>query len=97
LTESNIFLEEFPEGLAAALNIDTFTAGIILSLFVIMLCILPIIIAKRGRSNFITEMIIGVVAVSLCMALQWLPLYVGLVINLLVAIALSAKLRDWMG
>lgn len=97
MTNSSIFIEEIPELLATALNTDEFVAGILCSLFLILLVTLPIIIVKRGRSNFITEMILGIVAVSACMAMQWLPLYVGLVINLLVAIALSAKLKGWLG
>lgn len=94
---SDIFLSEIPEAVATALNVDEFTAGILCSLLLMVMFLLPIILAKRGRSNFITELIIGVVVVTLAMALQWLPLYVGLVINLLCAIALSAKLRDWLG
>ena len=63
----------------------------------LLMVLLPIIIAKKGKSNFITEMIVGIVAITFLMAVGWLPLYVGLVINVLVAIALSAKLRDWLG
>lgn len=95
--ESTIFIEAIPELLAEALNTTEFVAGILCSLVLLMICIFPIIIAKRGKSNFISEMIIGIVAVTACMALQWLPAYVGLVINVLVAIALSAKLKGWLG
>lgn len=94
---STIFVEEIPSLLAEALNTSEFVAGILCSLVLLMICILPIIIAKRGKSNFISEMILGIVAVTACMALQWLPLYVGLVINVLVAIALSSKLKGWLG
>lgn len=94
---SVFFLEEIPEAVAEAFNISVFTAGILCSLVFIMMCIMPILLAKRGHSNFISEMIVGIVVVSACMALTWLPLYIGLVINLFVAIALSTKLRDWLG
>ena len=94
---STIFVEAIPALLAEALNTSEFVAGILCSLFLLMICIMPIILAKRGKSNFISEMIIGIVAVTASMALGWLPLYVGLLINLLVAIALSSKLKNWMG
>lgn len=94
---SDIYLSDLPQAVASAFNVDEFTAGILCSLLTLVMFILPIILAKRGRSNFITELIIGIVVVSLVMALGWLPAYVGLVINLLCAIALSAKLRDWLG
>lgn len=97
MTDATIFLTDFPEALATFFNTSTFIAGIMCSLVILVITIVPVVIVKRGRNTFYIEMVIGMVDVTLCMAIGWLPLYVGLVVNLLTAIALSAKLRDWLG
>lgn len=93
MTSEFVFIEQFPEALAAALNTSEFVAGLILSAFVMMILMLPIIIAKRGRSNMISEMILGLIGVMICMALTWLPSFVGLVIGLALSLFLAQKVK----
>lgn len=93
---STIFLEELPDALAEALNIDTAIAGILLSAVVLLMFLMPVLLVKRSK-GFMAEMMLGITIVCFCIGIQWLPYWVGLIIALLTAVFLSSKMKGWLG
>lgn len=94
-SNSTIFLEELPEALAEALNIDTFVAGLLMSAFVLLMFLMPMLILKRSK-GFMSEMVISIVLCCALIGLTWLPYWAGLVIALLAAVMVSSKVKGWL-
>lgn len=93
---STIYLEEIPALLAEALNVDLIAAQLIVSAIVLLMFLMPMILVKRSK-GFMAEMVVGIVVTCFLMGIQWLPYWTGLIICLLVAVMLSAKLKGWLG
>jgi hypothetical protein len=87
-------MSAWPEGLANQLSLTDFTAGILLSAIFIIIFVLPM--ALWERRGVFGKLIVGVITLGFCVAVNWLPTYFLLVIGLLVAIMLAGVSRKWI-
>jgi len=96
LTNSTIYLEEIPNLVAEALNIEVLPAQLLCSAIIMLMFLMPMLLIKRSK-GFLSEMMVGIVLACALMGIQWLPYWTGLVICLFCAIMLSSKLKGWLG
>lgn len=93
-TYSPLNLTAIPEGLADNLGIDTFSGGILASAILLMIMLIPI--ALWEREGMWAKLIIGLIGVGFCIAIQWLPTFFMIIIVLMLALMLSGRTRDWI-
>lgn len=93
--DTPIDLTKFPEKLAEALSIPTFAGGILCSLIFVSMWLLALNLLKKV--GFLTNLIIGLGLLSFCIAIQWLPYWIMLVICLLIASLWSDKIVKALG
>lgn len=72
-----------PEYLAGVLGIDSFTAGMLLSILILISSILTVGQITRDEKVLI---ITGVISVILCAGLTWVPVWIPILIVMTVAI-----------
>lgn len=82
-------LEDIPTLFSTAWGIDLVSAQLIISTFVILALVLPILVLRAGSKapSFNIEIILGFIGMSLCVGLGWLPIWILIVSIVLVAIA----------
>ena len=89
---SQVNLLDIPQQLGLALGITPFAAGILASLFVIMIAILAVMLLSRGR-NGSASLITGIVAVAGCTAIGWFPVFLLIIIVFMTAVAFGDKMK----
>jgi hypothetical protein len=87
---------EFPTILATQLGISDWIAGIILSLFVLLLILLPSMYLTKGKAYGV-YIILGMAVLAPLVGLGWFPVYIYIIVLFLIALGFSSKLRDFLG
>ena len=91
-----IDLTTFPKAIAEALNIPVFAGGILCSMILIFMWMLPLNILRRGI-GLLPNLIIGVGLLAFCVAIGWLPYWIMLLISLIIASVYSNTIKKWLG
>ena len=79
-------LEDIPGWLSTTWGIDLVAAQIIMSLAVVMAVVLPVIILRKGHTDFKLEMVMMWLGMALCVGFGWLPLWILIVAILITAV-----------
>jgi hypothetical protein len=64
------------------------------SCFLILMFVLPVAVFSR---NFLIIVTMALIAITICVALTWLPYWIMLIVALLIAGLYSAKVKGWLG
>ena len=87
-----IDLPGFPTLLANAFGVNEFLGGILASLLLIMLVILPVLFLTRGR-NLPLVFGCGFLVTFLCAALGWLPIFAIIIYIFIIALMFASFAR----
>lgn len=87
-------LLDIPENLGRALGIGTFAAGLMSSIFFVMLIFVPL--AIFSADSIYPWIFIGLPLLGVCVALGWMPAWFMIVTCLLVAAFWSEKMTGWI-
>lgn len=82
--------------LSSLIGISEWLSGIVLSLFILMLVMVPTIYLTKGKSYGL-YIVFSLVTIAPLVGLGWFPLYIYVIILLLLALGFSEKLRDFLG
>ena len=91
--EEAVNILEFPDRLAVMMGIPLFAAQILATGLVTLIFIVIPVLAK----NVMGTVIMGIISLSLCIALTWLSPFILTIVVLMVVVLLGAKMRDWVG
>lgn len=80
-------LGDIPSWMATAWGIDLVTSQVILSTFLFLGAIVPILVLRKDRTAFNVEIIMGFLMLAVCVGLEWLPIWIFIVAILLVSVA----------
>ncbi len=80
-------LEDIPTLFASAWGIDVTSAQLIISAFVILALVLPVLLVRQDRGGFNIEIVLGFIGMSLCVGLGWLHIWVFIASVVLIALA----------
>jgi len=86
-------LTDFPTYLSDQLLITPFQGGLLATLILAFLSLLPLVYLSRSRNGSVI-IIVGMVITGFCASIGWLPVWVLAVITLLLALGLAKKLTD---
>lgn len=89
----DVDISQFPSKLAEALNIPLFAGQLMASGLIMAFFLLPTLVLTRGK-NVIAVIFMGFMAMSICIALTWLPYWILIVISLLIAWLYSGKISE---
>jgi hypothetical protein len=93
-TYNPLNLTAIPEGLANNLGIDSFSGGILASGILLFIMLVPMSLwEKEGMWG---KLIIGLIGVGFCIAIEWLPQFFMIIIVIVLALMLSGQARDWI-
>lgn len=87
---------EIPTYLDNQLGVGTFIGGLIASLFVLGIVMIPLIYLTKGKA-YSLYIIFSMAILAPLVGLGWFPVYVYVIILLLLAFGFSEKLRDLLG
>lgn len=91
-------LPDFPQQLANALGMPTnlFAAQLLASSIILSLFLLPMAFAcsKFKKDAFFPCSFVGVTSLSLCVALEWLPVWIFTLLVFLVALLTAARFKE---
>jgi len=94
---ADVNLLDIPEQLAERLGVSTFAGGLIASAIFMMITVMPIaMITRKRNTGFIAELVVGFVAMGVCIAINWLPYWFILILSMLVALMFAGKMREWI-
>jgi len=95
-TDYSIYdLNALPTQVAAHLMINVFTAGLICSAVLFIICLLPMTIVTRSkRSSWIPELCLSLILLGFCVAMTWLPIFFIIAPCIIIALMFSGKMRD---
>ena len=93
-TEDAINLTEFPKQLAETLNIIEFAGGVLATLILMSLFLLPAMIL--ARKNYMLHLTFVLSVMCFAIAVGWLPVWLLLLTVMVVAALWSGKVRDWI-
>ncbi len=82
-------LEDIPTLFSTAWGIDLVSAQLIISTFVILALILPIMVLRAGNKapSFNIEIVMGFIGMALCVGLGWLHIWILIASVVLISIA----------
>lgn len=90
-------LLDIPQGIATTLGISVFAAGLLVSIVLLMVCVLPFVILtmrSRGNGVMIATLIVGMSVLGFCVAVAWFPIWFFAVLIVLVGLMFGAKIKD---
>jgi len=91
-------LSEFPAALASQFGISLFAGEILASSIVIAFFIFPtIFLQKQYNFSSFATLIVGMMTMSLCVALTWLPVWVFAITAMLIAIMYAGQILKIFG
>jgi hypothetical protein len=85
-----------PTWLAERLGISVFAAGLLSSMIVLLMPLVLIIIFTRGK-GFVIELIVSILALSIDVAIGWLPVWLFGIIILMIAFGFARFMTDKIG
>lgn len=91
-----IDLMEIPSQLAGLLNVSEWLAGLFLSLFILMLIMLPTMYLTKGKQGAL-YIIIGMVTLAPLTGIGWFPVWVYIIIVLAIAFGMGRQIIDFFG
>jgi len=86
-------LSNFDTALGNKLNISTFAGGLLASVILSFMFLLPIAVYSK---NIYTVIIIGWLCMGFCVAVGWLDIWFLLVASLMVGLMFASKMRDFI-
>lgn len=89
-------LMELPTYIDTQLGVGTFIAGLLISLVILMLVLLPVLVVTKGK-QFSLYMVLTLVTLAPLTALGWFNAWVFIVIILAIAVGLGQKITDLLG
>jgi len=96
MSTAAIDVTEFPAQVAALTGLSEWLAGTVISLFVLMVILLPIVYLTKGKA-FALYIILSMAVLAPLVGLGWFPVYIYFLILFLLALGFSQKLRDFLG
>jgi len=91
-------LSEFPAALAEQFGVSLFAGQILASSIVIALFMFPtIFLQKKYNLSSFATLIMGMMTMSLCVALSWLPVWVFAITAMLIAIMYAGQVLKIFG
>ncbi len=90
-------LLDIPTGIAEALGISTFAAGLLTSIILLMVCVLPfVVLTLRARGNvaMIATLIVGMSVLGFCVAVAWFPIWFFAIIIAVIGLTLASKVTS---
>ena len=91
-------LSEFPAALANQFGISLFAGQILASSIVIAFFMFPtIFLQKKYNFSSFASLIMGMMTMSLCVALTWLPVWVFAITAMLIAIMYAGQILKVFG
>lgn len=87
---------EVPTYVNDQLGCGEFIAGLLVSLVIFSLIMLPTIYLTKGKAYSI-YIVMGMVILAPLVAFGWFPIYIYIIIIFLLAFGFSSKLRDFFG
>ena len=98
----NVNLNELPQQLANALGISEFAGGLLATAILICLFLFPTLMLAgyfggSGTAAGYASLIVGLTVAGVCVALQWLPVWVFAIICLLIALLAGSKFANMFG
>jgi len=99
--EDVVNLPDFPQKLCDALGMPTnlFAGQLLASSIVLALFLLPTVFAcsKFNKDVVIPSLFVGVMSLSFCIALEWLPVWIFVLVTFLIALMFSDKITGVIG
>jgi hypothetical protein len=92
-------LLDIPKGIGDTLGIGEFAAGILTSVILLMVCLLPcmiLTIKATGNQGFVFILIVGMSVLGFCVAVAWFPIWFFAIIVLLITLMTANKFREMM-
>lgn len=96
LFAADIDLDQIPQRLGDALGIETFPAGILATLILLMVFLIPIIIIAR-KNVTMAILIVGFSVLGFCTAVGWFPVYILAIISFIIALMFADKVTAKIG
>lgn len=93
-THQPLNLTAIPEGIASNLGIDSFSGGILASAILMFIMLIPV--ALWEKEGMWAKLIIGLIGMGFCIAIQWLPTYFMIIITVMLALMVSSRARGWI-
>jgi len=94
----DIDLTEIPQNLADATGIPLFAGKLLCSAILLFMFILPLVVLTRRKgTGYIAELFVGFMVMGVCVALQWLPYWIIIVLLLIVAGTYASKIKGVFG
>lgn len=91
MTTSQVNINDFPIYLGTQLGVSSFIAGLLISLFVLMLVILPIVYLTKGKQGAL-YVIIGLCTLAPLVAIGWLDIWLYAIILIAIAFGMGKQL-----
>jgi len=97
--DQTVNLAEFPERLAEMLTIPLFASQLLASSIVLSLFVLPTTFAcsKFEKDVVIPTLFVGILSISFCIALTWLPVWIFVILIFLIALMFGDKITGVFG
>jgi len=91
---SIVDISSIPAQFALVLTVPLLAGQLIATAIVLMLFLLPTLLITK---NIMAAVLMGFVALGVCLALGWLPYWLFIVVAVAVALMFGSKIRDMMG
>ena len=89
-------LMEVPNYLDTQLGVGVFIAGLLASIFILMITLLPIIIMTKGKNHTLYILVFFAVLAPL-VGMGWFPVWLYIILVLAIALGLGEKVSDYIG
>jgi len=94
----DIDLTEIPQNLADKMGIPLFAGELLCSAILLFMFILPLtLISRRKGTGHVAELFVGFMVMGVCVALEWLPAWIIVVLLLIVAGMYAGKVKGLFG
>jgi hypothetical protein len=90
---TGIDLTQIPTQLGIALNIPTFTAGLIASAFMLLMFDMPIVVFSK---NAMLLSVMTILVLCIDTALTWLPYFTLVIVIFMLALLFASEMRIWI-
>lgn len=91
--EGNVDFSALPQQIAERLNVSPFVGQLICCCIILGLCMFPTLLLTR---NVFAHIVMGLLGLSLCIALTWLPAWLFILTVVFVGVILASDIRSWV-
>lgn len=85
-----------PEQVGTQLGTSSFVGGLLVSIFILMLVLVPTLIMTRGKA-FTLYIVLALATLAPLVALGWFNIWVFIVIVLAISVGIAEKLTGFLG